>query len=61
VISDDEAERRFAELSLQTFGESVTPLVLAELRAGHVERAQKILDRDDRERALRIAPREVQP
>lgn len=59
--SERDLERRFAELAQQAFGESVTPLVLAELRAGRHDKAQEILDRADRERALREAPRDVSP
>jgi hypothetical protein len=59
VIGDEEADRRFAELSRQAFGESVMPLVFAELQAGNHERAQRLMDADDAEKRLREAPREA--
>lgn len=62
MLSDDEDDRRFAELAARTFGNRIAPQLLALHAAGKHEEAQKLLDEaTERERALRIAPREVNP
>lgn len=60
-MTDEEADRRFLELTRQTSDNRIGPQLLVLHAAGKHEEAQKLLDATRTLERLRAAPREVAP